>query len=351
MQIIRTFLTVLLLSVPPLLAEDAPFGLVPPSAISQLAAKKGTPEGLAIIETAADHLTATPHALERIHMEGTLPHQGIWDQSILAVADFDIMRNLALAYRLTGDSRYLKATETYLVAWSTTYKVSLNPIDETHLDNLVIAYDLVKADAATDTRQKTENFLHQLAVAYAAGTEKQKKDAGNWQSHRLKLFTLASYAIGDQKLIDEAHALFSDHVKQNIRSDGSVYDFYRRDALHYVTYDLEPLTIACLAAKEHGQDWFTEAAPGTVQSGINWLLPFATGQKTHIEFVHSTVAFDKKRADAGVGEYAPHPWAPSASATLLTAAASVDPSYKTTCSQVCIATQKKRTDWLVLLYW
>jgi hypothetical protein len=130
-----------------------------------------------------------------------------------------------------------------------------------------------------------------------------------------------------------------------------VYDFYERDALHYVVYDLEPLTVACIAAMMHGQDWFSEGAPHSVAKAIDWLVPFATGQKKHMEFVNSKVKFDRTRASAGNGEYAPHPWQPDGSLTLFTMAATLDPARREVCQQIAETAGKKLSDWIVLLFW
>src|ERR1700683_1033733 len=260
------------------LDDSASFSLVSPATAKSLAGKAQTPEAERILRAAEKVLPDVPHALPRIHLEGTLPHQGIYDQSKVAVADLTTVRELALAYRVTGDTKYLAAVEPYLLAWAKVYKVSLNPIDETNFSDFFVGYDLVQADVQPATRTAMTSFLRQFGEGYAKAVVAKKSDAGNWQSHRIKLFTQSAFALGDEALIEKAHAAFTQHIEANIHADGSVYDFYQRDAIHYVLYDLEPLTVACLAAKEHGQDWFHEADPGSVAHGIDWLTPFVTGQ-------------------------------------------------------------------------
>lgn len=330
---------------------NAVFALVPAATASGLAARNDSPEARKIVKRATDDLTATPHPLATIHTQGTLPHQGIYDESKAAEADFPIILDLALGYRLTGDARYLNAANAYLVAWASIYNISLDPIDETNLDKIIIAYDLTRDALPDSTRQKMTLFLRHMAEGYAGAVVQKKKDAGNWQSHRIKLLTLSAFAVGDQALIHKAHEAFTEHLKANIRPDGSVYDFYERDALHYVTYDLEPLTVACLAAMMHGQDWFSEGAPHSVAKAIDWLLPFATGQKTHVEFVGSKVKFDKARAGAGNAEYGAHQWQPAGCVNLLTLAAALDPARREVCRQVATAAGKGLSDWVVLLFW
>ena len=59
-----------------------------------------------------------------LHAEGTLPHQGIYDESKKAAADFSTMLNLALAYRLTANEKYLTAVEKYFNTWLDNYVLS-----------------------------------------------------------------------------------------------------------------------------------------------------------------------------------------------------------------------------------
>ncbi len=82
-------------------------------------------------------------------------------------------------------------------------------------------------------------------------------------------------------------------------------DFKERDALHYVVYDLEPLVRAALVAKSQGQDWLKLSGKDgqTLEAGLNWLLPYAKGEKTHQEFAHTTKRFDVARGNAGVGGF------------------------------------------------
>jgi hypothetical protein len=254
--------------------------------------------------------------MPKIHTEGTLPHHGIRDESIQAKLDWPIMENFAFAYRLSGDKRYLAKASTFLDAWMTTYTVSGNPIDETGFDAFFNTLDLTRGELSPAVEQRAVTFFHGMSTTYLDWLDQHyAEDPDNWSSHRVKLIARATHA-------------FSRQVKQNIRPDGSVQDFYKRDALHYVTYDLEPLTTAALAAKAHGRDWFHTAKTGSpsVEMAVDWLIPFATGQKTHMEFVHSTVAFDAARDKAGEKGYS-GAWDPRTSIELLALATWLDPKY------------------------
>jgi len=267
-------------------------------------ASANQPAGVKVLAWASQNLTAVPHAMPRLHTEGMLPHQGISDESVAAKRDFPLMRNAALAWRLTGDRRYAEQVDTFLFAWTTTYTPSFNPIDETDFDGLIDAYVLTRDALSPQTRDATKRFLRTLAEGYIARSE-TIRDSGNWQSHRVKLMAMSAAALEDRELLSKVHRLFLQQIGNNVQPDGSVWDFWDRDALHYVLYDLEPLVKAAIAAQPFEKGWLYEKAGSgvTLASAIDWLIPYANGERTHQEFVHSHAAFDKKRADAGVPGY------------------------------------------------
>jgi Alginate lyase len=331
--------------------SQQPFALVSPSLAAALSTQRQTQLGRHFIEQADQHLADIPHPMPRLHTEGTLPHQGIRDQSIEAERDFDSMLAFAFAFRLTGDNRYLDTESRFLSSWSQVYKPSLNPIDETRFEPVIIAFDLTRSNLPAATQQQVIALFRTMATGYLDWEDHNPgKDIDNWNSHRIKLATLGAYLTGDTALITRANKAYRTQVKQNIRPDGSVDDFDKRDALHYVTYDLEPLTTASLAAKAHGEDWFHTASTGSpsVEIAVDWLVPFATGAKTHQEFVNSKVAFDAARDKAGEHGYS-GPWEPAGSVNLFTLATWQDPRYADTLKQVCAHTQHTPTPWIELL--
>jgi len=327
------------------------YALISPTLAAALTTQRETPLGRHFIHEADVHLASAPHPLPRLHTEGTLPHQGIRDQSIESEQDFDFMLAFAFAYRLTGDNRYLDAETRSFTAWSQVYQPSLNPIDETRFEPFILAFDLTRSNLPPATQQQVVALFRTMAIGYLDWEDHYPgKDIDNWNSHRIKLATLGAYLTGDATLIARASRAFHQQVKQNIRPDGSVDDFYKRDALHYVTYDLEPLATASLAAKAHGEDWFHTAATGrpSVEMAIDWLIPFATGAKTHQEFVYSKVAFDAARDKAGEHGYS-GTWEPVTSVNLFTLTTWQDQRYAPTLAQICTNTSRQPTPWIQLL--
>lgn len=287
----------------------------------------------ALVQMVQSHLNDAPKARATLHTEGTLPGQGIHDDSVEAEKDLPLMRDAALAWRATGDERYLRLVDRFLLAWVTTYQPSFNPIDETNFESLILAYDLTASALPVKTRNPANAFITKLATGYIADIDKQKRPLtgtyrNNWQSHRIKLIAMGAFTIDDRKLIGAAQRLFIEHIGDNIAPDGSTFDFGERDALHYVTYDLQPLVTASLAARRHGRNWLTERAQSgaTLNSGLNWLTPYALGTRGHEEFTGSKVPFDATRREAGLPGFSGQ-WDPKNAAELFHLAARLDGRY------------------------
>jgi hypothetical protein len=178
-------------------------------------------------------------------------------------------------------------------------------------------------------------FLQRMAEAFLVSMETGNVPipqtlTNNWQSHRIELASLAAFQTGDPKLVARAKAQFHKQIGANLRPDGSTLDFEQRDALHYVNYSLQPLLITALAARLHGEDWYNLRNPegSSLPKSVEWLSRFATGERTHVEFVKSVVPLDRQRAEAGHPTYKPHPWQPYSAAKAFSIAAQLDRRYR-----------------------
>ncbi|WP_064504780.1 alginate lyase family protein [Frateuria defendens] len=273
-----------------------------------------------------------PQPLPTVHTEGTLPHQGMYDASMAAKRDLPLMRDAALAWRAGAGEAWLHFATRYLMAWVGVYRPSLDPIDETGFEALIDTYAIVGARLPPDEREQVRRYLHDWAWGYVGAIRHGQAAHGradNWQSHRIKLATMMAVALHDDELFRTARSLFQAQIAANIAPDGETVDFRVRDALHYVVYDLQPLVQAALAAHSLGEDWYRWRAPGgaSLAGALAWLAPYAAGEKTHEEFVHSQVKFDAMRARAGLKGFT-GPFDPRAAAALYWLAAELDPSVQ-----------------------
>ncbi|WP_425999835.1 alginate lyase family protein [Caulobacter sp. DWR1-3-2b1] len=332
-------------------AQAQGFSLFNNAFAQDLPSKASEAAGVETQRRAQASLDRVPGPLPVVHTEGTLPGKGIREISSKAREDLPVMLNAALAYRMTGDRRYLATAERFFEAWANVYKPSFNPIDETHFDQVMLAYDLTRPDLSPTARGKLDAFWRAIALGYLDVMDGKPKNAEtNWQSHRVKLATMAAFQTGDAALIQRAAKAYDRQIAANIHADGSVFDFHERDALHYVTYGLDPLMMAALSAKAHGQDWFARKNPAGagLPTALDWLAPYAKGDKVHQEFINSKIQFDADRAASGQKEYQPHPWDTANGAQTFGLARLLDPKYAPVFDNVVSRTGRAIPLWLTL---
>lgn len=317
------------------------FAIFPQKKILEISKKRNDKEISKIISWAIKDLNKKPKALERVHTEGLLPNEDIFNESKESIKDLQIMFRLAVVYHLTGEKKYLDHCLIFYEAWINKYKVSFNPIDETKFDQLIFTYDLIQLEIKAELKEKSLSLFREIANGYIERIEEQeKKDITNWQSHRIKLITLCSFVLNDSKLLEKVYKIYIDHINLNIYSDGSVYDFYARDALHYVVYNLEPLIIAAISAKQHGHDWVTNYP---IERAIEWLIPYSLNLKFHEEFKNTKSEFDIARRNHAVEGYSGE-WKSAKSYWLFCSASLLNENYKKIANRILEINHKKNSE-------
>ena len=103
--------------------------------------------------------------------------------------------------------------------------------------------------------------------------------------------------LNDQSLISQAIDGYRKQVAKDIGPNGACSDFYVRDSLHYQLYSVEPLLTLARACERYGEPLFDYHAPnhGSLHDAVDFVVPFAEGRKTHIEFAYSKSHFDTRR--------------------------------------------------------
>ena len=216
-------------------------------------------------------------------------------ESIAALADLPALLDLALSWRLgwnaSGGSaaaqagRFRETARQWLEAWLKTCRTQFMPLNESRLDSLVIAWDLLRAAAPPELQVRAMEYFRALAEGYLVDRPGQPpaRQGNCWQSHRLKLAVLASFALGDPALIAACETAFRRQLELNLFPDGSPRDFYEHDSLAYAVYDLQPLLLAALAAARHGRDWYhwRNSAGVSLEQSLLCLSGYAAGRVMH----------------------------------------------------------------------
>lgn len=278
-------------------------------------------------------LGEAPNPIEKIRSEGLLMGNPLKTATLKAVEDVPKIYVLALVYRLSNQSVYLNKAVEFLLAWAKLNQASGNPIDETKLHEAIVAYDLIRNNIKPGDRSVIDNWLASIADAevnspYAKPERSTSKN--NWNSHRIKIITLIACTIHQEKYYETIDKELKDQIQKNLYPDGTGFDFKERDALHYHIYDLEPLlTTAITLKRATGRDYFNYQSPtgSSIKKSVDFLVPFVTGEKTHVEFVNSKVRFDRERAKNNEQGYQLKNFVPSTGIGVLSQASYFDPQY------------------------
>jgi hypothetical protein len=258
-------------------------------------------EFTALKEEADAALRDRPNPIRKIQTEGKLAGDPDKVATQSSLKDMRKLWALGYAYEISGEGKYAGKARTFILAWSGTNRPTGDPIDETNLESLIVAYDQTRETFSPEDRTTADGYLRRVIQAEWDA----RQGITNWQSHRLKIVGLAAYVLRDDALVARAVKGFRDQIAANLNPDGSSYDFHERDALHYHVYDLEPLLALAIAAHSHGLDLYDYTSPegASLRRSVHFLIPFCTGEEEHHEFVHSKIEFDRKRAANGEKGY------------------------------------------------
>jgi hypothetical protein len=306
------------------------YAIFSPEVIARMPSLRSTELGATTLTRADAFLSTAPHPMSHLHARHRNESTEFHNESNLAQQDWPAMLLLGLAYRISGDSRYLDADKRYFSAWAPMFQPAfqdLDPIDQAGTDEFMMAYDLMRDSLPGPVVTDMNKLCRALAEGYIQWASTSGLE-NNLESHAVELAVLASYETGDPELEKQAAKLFLKQVSHNVQKDGSVIDFHLRDALLYVDFDLKPLANGALSAHVHGTEWFDRGGKNSIANAVDWLIPYALGQKPHVEFVHTTLGSDNHRKEQG------ETWKPSKNALdILGVAALIDPRDETSFQQ------------------
>lgn len=280
-----------------------------------------------------------PSPLKHINIEGKMPNNEIFKESEISLKDMDTIQIAAISWasNIIPDKSLNIATK-YILSWVNTYTPTFNPVDEAKFSQLIRAYSIIKKSISNQDNDKIKKYLTAWGDGYIqrmSHNDNSSQWKSNWQSNRIRLVTLISVATDDNDMYDKARQLYLTQLRQNIYIDGSTWDFKERDSIKYVIADLDALLDSALAARAKGDDWYNlvSSSGSSLSLAINWLLPYANGEKKHIEFNKTSVKFDIQRANAHIEGFSGY-FDPKISANLLWIATIFDPSLINTAKKL-----------------
>src|SRR5262249_31484292 len=191
-------------------------------------------------------------------------------------------------------SEFLQGTRRFLLAWASTNVPTGQPIDETRIDGLLWAYDLVQGELSADDRDLITIWFERWREANRSWKPGPRTANNNYMTHHLKIALMLDRVLGDSESYRRDLEAVEKHLQANLgAADGASLDFHERDALHYQAFDLEAWEeIALLSG----------CCKENVEGAFDFLVK-RSGDTRPGEFARSTAAIDRERA-AGGFEYA-----------------------------------------------
>lgn len=304
---------------------------------------------------ATEALRDVPAPIALITSQGLLMGDPNKMASLQALHDVDKIFSLALVAGVGKDPRYLDKCISFLLAWATGNNPDGNPINETKLEDLVFGYDLIRSSVPVRDRKVIDGWLSTMRdkeAEHVSGKSGKSTSVNNWNSHRVKMMIMINYTLKDGKYDKYVEEQLQKQIANNLNADGSTYDFHERDALNYHIFSVEPLLKAITVLKRAtGKDYFRfeSASGGSIKKGVDFLVPYMKGLKTHKEFLNSKVEFDRKRARNNEKGFQINDFVPARGIPALSPAVYFDSSYLDVIDSAK-AENGPYFDWQILLY-
>lgn len=263
-----------------------------------------------ILNRADEAMGLFPNPVDSIFYEGYLSNHPRRINTVNHLNDMKSIYSLSWTYLITGEERYGIKTKEYLSAWVSKYKPTGNDVNENKLDICFFAFDAIKELLTFEERSKIKIWISDIA-------EKQKlkwdvnSGSSNRHAKRLKLIYLSSLILDDNNLKEFVFQKFNTLLETSLNADGTTRDLVRRDAMHYnVSCLLNILETANLLSMENRNYYLYQTDSGaSLKNCVQFVLPYAKGEKIYKEWVNTKIEFDRKRALSGDAFYQPgKPW-------------------------------------------
>jgi len=162
-------------------------------------------------------------------------------------------------------------------------------------------WDKLPAQEQETNLDKARSLIERQSKWWQERPRKVRNNAWSWTVANTLSAALLIDKAGEkdeaQKAIEKAKEGLFGQVRTNVYPDGSSLDFHDRDAIHYHVFN----EVAWLKSAGYLREAGVEIPPDVAEKlerSIQFVEPYLSGEKTHIEFVNSTNQRDEERQKA-----------------------------------------------------
>ena len=258
----------------------------------------------AVAAEAAPLLGATPRPLEVIHYEGLVNTDPRRIATVEKLREMAAVARLMRYWQVSGDARAAAALRRFITAWARTYRPTGNDVNENKLYPLLVAYHGLRGEFAADEKAAVDAWVSELGALHAAAVGTSTHYTNRYAKH-VRLAAIAGMILGKDEWVATAREGVRRFVSRSLYADGSSLDLKRRDTLTYHASGLRPVVELAMLAGDAGPALYKWESPegGSIKRSVDFVVPYALGEKTRREWTHSKVDLDRRRAEAGLEKY------------------------------------------------
>ncbi len=305
-------------------------------------------------QEAKGYLQDQPRPLQVIHYEGLLDTNPDRIDTEKSLRDMDKLAAWLFAYYATQDEAYARKAKAYILAWVNAYQPTGNPINENKFEPLIHSYQTMKKYFSKAGQERVEEWLSRIAEAEMAHP---RIPQNNWKTKQIKLVGTIGLIVGREDFERYAVEDLKKYIDGALYRDGTTRDLRQRDAMSYHVSGLKPLLVTAITmdqfrkSKSGGQIFdYRNPAGGSIRESVDYVIPYALGEKVHPEWVNTKVELDKQRAAAGLAHYQPGtPYDPQRSRELFELASYFDPKYQKILWHLAEGKKQEFDSWFAVL--
>lgn len=293
---------------------------------------KEHPEAAALADSARRDalplLNKKPQPLKEIHYEGLVNTDPQRIASVAKLKDMADVARLLRYWQVSGDQQAAQTLKRYILAWTETYRITGNDVNENKFHPLLSAYYSLREQFSEAQRDRVDAWVEALGEQHAQAVKESQHFTNRYTKH-VRLTAVCGMILRRDEWVEVALDGIRRFVTESLYPDGTSEDLKRRDALGYHVSGLRPPLELAMLLGDRGSDLYAWQSPrdGSLKNSVEQVLPYAIGEKVHQEWVNTKVGLDKRRAAAGIEKYQPgKEFEPRDSLKLMETAAYFDPA-------------------------
>lgn len=288
---------------------DLPDSLIlSPEAINHLRALvKSDPDAYKVVSELKKDVNAeigrpaTP--LKKIYYEGLVNTDSKRIESVKSLKQLGDAAMILRYWQATGDEKAARTLKDWMMAWFETYEPTGNDVNENKLFPLLVAAFYLRDDLNAESGGRLMEFVGKFAEPHVKAVKESRHMTNRYTKH-VRLAMVCGMILDRPEWTALGEVGVKRFVRESLYADGSSLDLRKRDTLTYHSSALRPpLQIAMLSENPEELYTWENAEGASLKKSVEYVVPYAMGEKTREEWTNSKVGLDHQRAAAGIPEY------------------------------------------------